>query len=126
MQKLIFTLLLSLCLSFMVSGWVTYINLGLVADFTTRWAHAFANAWPASFIAAYVLSAQLPPLLNALWRNTMPTATITSTLSPISHLKPSTIKIVLTQSKRSCQRLEQKQDVYALNFMKVKTAPSLP
>lgn len=57
MQKLIFTLLLSLCLSFMVSGWVTYINLGLVADFTTRWRMPLANAWPASFIAAYVLSA---------------------------------------------------------------------
>ncbi|WP_440054525.1 DUF2798 domain-containing protein [Pseudoalteromonas sp. T1lg65] len=56
MQKLIFTLLLSLCLSFMVSGWVTYINLGLVTNFTARWAHAFCNAWPASFVAAYLLS----------------------------------------------------------------------
>ncbi|NOU51257.1 DUF2798 domain-containing protein [Pseudoalteromonas sp. JBTF-M23] len=59
MQKLIFTLLLSLCLSFMVSGWVTYINLGLVTDFASRWTQAFCNAWPASFTAAYLLSSPI-------------------------------------------------------------------
>lgn len=56
MTKFIFTLLFSCCLSFIMSAWVTYINIGLTSDFIARWMQAFINAWPAAFSAAYLLS----------------------------------------------------------------------
>ena len=56
MTKFVFTVLFSCCLSFIMSAWVTYINIGLTSDFITRWALAFMNAWPAAFTAAYLLS----------------------------------------------------------------------
>lgn len=56
MTKFIFTVLFSCCLSFIMSAWVTYINIGLTSDFINRWALAFINAWPAAFTAAYLLS----------------------------------------------------------------------
>ncbi|MGX9415989.1 DUF2798 domain-containing protein [Vibrio sp. RC27] len=59
MTKLIFTVLFSCCLSFIVSAWVTYINIGLTHDFIDRWAFAFVNAWPAAFTAAYLLSSSV-------------------------------------------------------------------
>lgn len=56
MEKLVFTGLFSFCLSSMISGWVTYVNLGMTDDFVTSWGTAFYNAWPISFVAAFLLS----------------------------------------------------------------------
>lgn len=56
MQRFIFTLLFSFCLSLLMSGWVTFINLGFTNDFVARWLVAFLNAWPAAFVIAYVLA----------------------------------------------------------------------
>lgn len=56
MTKFVFTAMFSCCLSFIMSAWVTYINIGLTSDFISRWSTAFINAWPAAFIAAYLLS----------------------------------------------------------------------
>ncbi|MEP2619591.1 MAG: DUF2798 domain-containing protein [Marinomonas sp.] len=59
MTKLVFTVLFSCCLSFIMSAWVTYINIGFTSDFINRWSVAFINAWPAAFMAAYLLSASV-------------------------------------------------------------------
>lgn len=56
MTKFIFTIMFSCCLSFIVSAWVTYINIGMINHFLDKWAFAFINAWPASFTASYLLS----------------------------------------------------------------------
>ncbi|WP_340677435.1 DUF2798 domain-containing protein [Paraglaciecola sp.] len=56
MQRVIFTLLFSCSLSFLMSAWVTFINLGLVNDYLHCWAIAFANAWPAAFFCAWILN----------------------------------------------------------------------
>ena len=66
MTKFIFTLLFSCCLFFIMSAWVTYINIGLTSDFIARWMQAFINAWPAAFSAAYLLSNSVMKLTHLL------------------------------------------------------------
>ena len=39
----------SLFMSFLMSGFITLINVGLPADFVGRWMHAFALAFAAAF-----------------------------------------------------------------------------
>lgn len=62
MERLVFTGIFSFCLSGMMSGWVTYINLGLSATFLHSWSLAFVNAWPAAFVAAWLIN----PLVRVL------------------------------------------------------------
>jgi len=66
MNKLLFTALFSLCLSGLVSGWVTFINLGAGPDFFKHWGLAYLNAWPMAFLAAYLLAAPVKALTNKL------------------------------------------------------------
>lgn len=66
MNKLLFTALFSLCLSALVSGWVTYINLGAGPGFVKHWGLAYVNAWPMAFLAAYLLTAPVKALTNKL------------------------------------------------------------
>lgn len=47
--RLLFAFLMSLFMSFLMSAWVTWLNLGLRPDFLERWAHSFVAAWPAAF-----------------------------------------------------------------------------
>ncbi|QEL56925.1 DUF2798 domain-containing protein [Chromobacterium paludis] len=58
-QRLLFSLLMSAAMSFLMTAWVTWLNLGLTSDFLARWFHAFASAWPAAFIAVLLLA---PPV----------------------------------------------------------------
>nr|WP_315259348.1 DUF2798 domain-containing protein [uncultured Duganella sp.] len=48
-MRAMFALLMSLLMSSLMSGWVTWLNLGLSADFLPHWQHAFFAAWPAAF-----------------------------------------------------------------------------
>ena len=68
MHKLLFTALFSMCLSGLVSGWVTYINLGLGAGFIKHWGLAYLNAWPMAFLTAYVLAAPINALTKKLFK----------------------------------------------------------
>jgi len=56
MTKFIYTVLFSCVLSCIMSAWVTYINIGLTANFLGKWQVAFLNAWPAAFVCAYLLA----------------------------------------------------------------------
>jgi len=53
----VFALLMSALMSFLMSGVITVINLGLPTDFVTRWLlHAFPSAWIIAFpIALFVV-----------------------------------------------------------------------
>lgn len=50
-QKLrwVFSFLMSLLMSAVMSGWVTWIVAGLNAQFLQHWSRAFIMAWPAAF-----------------------------------------------------------------------------
>jgi len=40
-QRVVFLLLMSFILSFLMSGWVTFINLGLASNLLSEWRHVF-------------------------------------------------------------------------------------
>jgi hypothetical protein len=46
-------------MSFLLSAWVTYVNLGLSDTFLQSWLTAFINAWPAAFLVAFTVA---PPI----------------------------------------------------------------
>ncbi len=50
--KLCFSFCMSLLLSLLMSGWVTYLNLGITDHFWANWLQAFLLAWPAAFAIA--------------------------------------------------------------------------
>ncbi|WOI39379.1 DUF2798 domain-containing protein [Alteromonas sp. CI.11.F.A3] len=39
-----------------MSGWVTFINLGITDTFLSDWSIAFIKAYPMAFVAAYALA----------------------------------------------------------------------
>lgn len=47
-HRLLFALLMSLVLSFLMTAWVTWLNLGLIEGFVEKWMAAFIVAWPAA------------------------------------------------------------------------------
>ena len=55
----IFTLAFSFMMSFLLSAWVTFVNLGLSDTFMQSWLTAFINAWPAAFLVAFTVA---PPI----------------------------------------------------------------
>jgi hypothetical protein len=53
--RLILALLMSSVMVFMVTLLVTYLNLGLRADFLVHWAKAYVIAWPMAAGTAFVI-----------------------------------------------------------------------
>ncbi|MCD0505160.1 DUF2798 domain-containing protein [Bordetella petrii] len=51
-----FALLMSGLMSLLMTGWVTWLNLGLDPGFAGHWAHAFIAAWPAAFAIVLALA----------------------------------------------------------------------
>lgn len=41
-------------MAFLMTAFVTWMNLGFPPDFIDRWLHAFVVAWPLAVIAAYI------------------------------------------------------------------------
>lgn len=66
--RLLYSGLMSLVLSFLMTAWVTYINLGLVDEFTAKWMAAFITAWPAAGVISFVFAPALQRLSTWLLR----------------------------------------------------------
>lgn len=47
--RLLFSIVMSALMSFLMTGWVTWLNLGFGPDYAARWMRAFVAAWPAAF-----------------------------------------------------------------------------
>ena len=41
-------------MAFLMTAFVTWMNLGLPSDYISRWLHAFILAWPLAVVAAYI------------------------------------------------------------------------
>ena len=52
--KLIFPILITAVIVFVVSAVVTFSNIGLRADFVPRWLSAFIVGWPVAAVTAYI------------------------------------------------------------------------
>lgn len=54
--RVIFASLMSLLMSIIMSGWITWLNIGFRPDYAARWLHAFLAAWPAAFVAVMLIA----------------------------------------------------------------------
>ena len=52
--RFIFPIIISALIVFVVSGVVTFTNIGLRADFVPRWLKAFMTGWPMAAVLAFV------------------------------------------------------------------------
>jgi len=52
--KIVFPIVITAIIVFIVSGVVTFFNIGLRSDFLVRWLSAFAVGWPVAALTAYV------------------------------------------------------------------------
>lgn len=52
--RFVFPVTMAFFMALMMTGVVTFINLGFQADFLQRWMSAFAVAWPLASIVAFV------------------------------------------------------------------------
>ncbi|WP_108261953.1 DUF2798 domain-containing protein [Mangrovicoccus ximenensis] len=53
-HRLIFAVMMSLVLSFLMTFFVTWLNLGFVPDFASRWMTAFRVAWPTAAAISFL------------------------------------------------------------------------
>ncbi|WP_232362652.1 DUF2798 domain-containing protein [Salinimonas chungwhensis] len=63
---------MSLVLSFLISAWVTFLNLGWVATFVSSWMHAWLMAWPAAALISFLFGPAVNRLSLLLSRYLMP------------------------------------------------------
>jgi len=52
--RFIFPVIISALIVFVVSGVVTFTNIGLRADFVRRWLKAFVTGWPVGAVLAFI------------------------------------------------------------------------
>ncbi len=64
--RLIQSTLMSLLLCILMTGWVTWLNLGLSSQFMGLWGRAFALAWPAAFLISFTLGPLVARLSHRL------------------------------------------------------------
>ncbi|MBE3024886.1 DUF2798 domain-containing protein [Janthinobacterium sp. BJB1] len=60
--RFVFALLMSFVMTLLMSAWVTWLNIGLQADFLPRWRHAFFAAWPVAFCAVMLFAPRVQQL----------------------------------------------------------------
>jgi MFS family permease len=53
-KKLLFPILMSCYMAFLMTGLITYINTGFDGDFGWRWLQAFLIAWPIAGVLVLV------------------------------------------------------------------------
>lgn len=51
--RCVFALIMSLLLCFLMTAWVTWINLGWQDDYFRQWLRAFITAWPVAALVAF-------------------------------------------------------------------------
>jgi hypothetical protein len=66
--KFIFPVIISALIVFVVSGVVTFSNIGLRADFVPRWLKAFATGWPVAAVLAFFAIPYVRPATDAIVR----------------------------------------------------------
>ncbi|GAA0783848.1 DUF2798 domain-containing protein [Marinobacterium sediminicola] len=52
--RLWFTFLMSLVLTFFMTGYVTWLNLGFSELYLEKWFRAFCMAWPAAGVISFI------------------------------------------------------------------------
>ena len=66
--RFIFPVLISALIVFVVSGVVTFTNIGFRIDFVSRWMKAFVTGWPVAAVLAFVAVPYVARLTQAIVR----------------------------------------------------------
>ncbi|SIQ35959.1 DUF2798 domain-containing protein [Marinobacterium stanieri] len=53
-QRLWFTALMSFVLAFLMTGYVTWLNLGFNEQYLAQWMRAFSLAWPVAAVISFL------------------------------------------------------------------------
>ena len=61
-EKMLFALIMSGCMAFTMSGVMTFLNIGLIPDFFTKWMNGFLIAYAIAFPLVITIS----PLIRKL------------------------------------------------------------
>jgi hypothetical protein len=48
--------LMSSLMSFLMTGWLMWLNYGFNDRYPARWGHAFLLAWPAAFVVVLIIA----------------------------------------------------------------------
>lgn len=64
--RFFFSLFMSLVLSFLMTAWVTWINLGFVDGFVWKWGTAFITAWPAAAVISFAFGPRIHLLTHRI------------------------------------------------------------
>lgn len=65
-RGLVFPVLMSIYMSFLMTGLITWVNTGLAGDFFARWWRAFYIAWPIAFLLVYFGASRIRQLSERL------------------------------------------------------------
>ncbi|MBN4082276.1 DUF2798 domain-containing protein [Mariprofundus ferrooxydans] len=65
-HSILFSFVMSFFLSALMTLWVTYINLGIPAQFIEYWVKAFLLAWPVAALIAFVMAPLAKSITNYL------------------------------------------------------------
>ena len=63
---LVFAVLMSVLMAFIVTSMVTWVNTGIGGDFVLRWMHAFLVAWPVAGSCILIFRARVQRIVNQL------------------------------------------------------------
>ncbi|MCH1918064.1 DUF2798 domain-containing protein [Shewanella sp. A3A] len=65
-HRALFALVMSLVLTFFMSAWVTYINVGLIDNFIDSWMSAWLLAWPAAGVISFLFGPKIQRLTSTV------------------------------------------------------------
>lgn len=65
----VFGFFVSCFMSFLISGVISFINLGLVNNFASIWAEAFVKAWAVAYPSVLIVIPQVRKFLHLFIRN---------------------------------------------------------
>ena len=65
-QRLIFSVLMASVLSFLMSAFVTWMNIGFGLHYLQRWMDAFVLAWPSAAFISYLFGPSVQQLSHDL------------------------------------------------------------
>lgn len=66
LKRLLFSLLMSCLMAFLITAWVTFINLGYSPNFVRHWMRAFLLAWPAGFLVVVLCAPTVQNITSRL------------------------------------------------------------
>lgn len=66
--RLVFAILMSMVLTFFMSAWVTFINIGVIDGFVNYWMSAWLLAWPAAGLISFISAPRIHRIANQISR----------------------------------------------------------